>query len=177
MMKALRFHEFGQPIEVLRLEDLPTPEPSADEVLVRLTARSVNPSDLYTIMGVYGVLPSLPAVPGNEASGVVERAGANVTAFKPGDRVTLLLGAVGMEGTWREYAAAASIALVPSAIGLILRAAEAELTTTDAAMLYLLGEKYILALDRLAASGNSKIVVLPADLQDTLRGILGRART
>jgi two-component system sensor histidine kinase KdpD len=40
---------------------------------------------------------------------------------------------------WREYAAAASVALVPTAIGLALRAAEAELTTTDAAMLYLLG--------------------------------------
>ena len=47
----------------------------------------------------------------------------------------------------------------------------------DTPMLYLLGEKYILALDRLAASGNSKIVVLPADLQDTLRGILGWARS
>jgi hypothetical protein len=43
-------------------------------------------------------------------------------------------------------------------------------------MLYLLGEKYILALDRLAASGNSKIVLLPADLQDTLRGIFGKGR-
>jgi len=40
---------------------------------------------------------------------------------------------------WGEYAAAASVALVPTAIGLILRAAEAELSTTDAAMLYLLG--------------------------------------
>ena len=46
----------------------------------------------------------------------------------------------------------------------------------DTPMLYLLGEKYILALDRLAASGNSKIVVLPADLQDTLRGIFSKAR-
>jgi regulator of protease activity HflC (stomatin/prohibitin superfamily) len=46
----------------------------------------------------------------------------------------------------------------------------------DGSMLFLLGEKYIQALDKLGASGNSKIVVLPADLQDALRGILGRAR-
>ena len=42
---------------------------------------------------------------------------------------------------------------------------------------YLLGEKYSRALDKLAASDNSKIVLLPADLQETLRGILGKARS
>jgi hypothetical protein len=47
----------------------------------------------------------------------------------------------------------------------------------DTPMLYLLGEKYIHALDKLAASGNSKIVLLPADMQDALRGILGKARS
>lgn len=104
-MKALRFHTFGSPAEVLQLEEIPAPTPNANEVLVRLTARSVNPSDLYTVMGVYGVLPSLPAVPGNEAAGVVEQVGADVTGFAVGDRVTLLLGAVGLDGTWREYAA------------------------------------------------------------------------
>jgi hypothetical protein len=44
-------------------------------------------------------------------------------------------------------------------------------------MLFLLGEKYIQALDKLAASGNSKIVLLPADLQDAVRGLLSRARS
>lgn len=104
-MKALRFHEFGSPATVLQLENIPPPVPSADEVLVRLTARSINPSDLYTIMGVYGVRPALPAVPGNEAAGVVEQVGANAQGFAVGDRVILLLGAVGTDGTWREYAA------------------------------------------------------------------------
>ncbi|HEY1011837.1 MAG TPA: zinc-dependent alcohol dehydrogenase family protein [Herpetosiphonaceae bacterium] len=105
-MKALRFHEFGDPQAVLRLEELPDPEPGPGQVLVRLTARSVNPSDLYTVMGVYGVRPTLPAVPGNEGAGVVERVGDGVSGFQAGDRVTLLLGAVPPhEGTWRELAA------------------------------------------------------------------------
>jgi regulator of protease activity HflC (stomatin/prohibitin superfamily) len=46
----------------------------------------------------------------------------------------------------------------------------------DTPMLFLLGEKYIQALDKMSASQNSKIVVLPADIQETLRGILGKAR-
>jgi regulator of protease activity HflC (stomatin/prohibitin superfamily) len=44
-------------------------------------------------------------------------------------------------------------------------------------MLFLLGEKYIQALDKISASGNSKVVLLPADLQDAVRGLLGRARS
>jgi len=44
-------------------------------------------------------------------------------------------------------------------------------------MLFLLGEKYIHALDNMATSQNSKIVLLPGDLQDALKGILGKARS
>ena len=117
-MKALRFHEFGPPADVLQLEEIPTPTPTDDEVLVRLTARSVNPSDLYTIMGTYGVRPKLPAVGGNEAAGVVEHVGANVSQFAPGDRVTLMLGAVGTDGTWREYAAVRPDTIIHTPTGL-----------------------------------------------------------
>jgi len=41
-------------------------------------------------------------------------------------------------------------------------------------MLYLLGEKYIAAMESLSASSNAKVVVLPADLQETLRGLVGK---
>ncbi|MNC97595.1 hypothetical protein D3C83_152980 [compost metagenome] len=47
----------------------------------------------------------------------------------------------------------------------------------DTPMLFLLGEKYIQALDKISASQNSKIVLLPGDLQDALKGILGKARS
>ncbi len=110
-MKAIRFHQFGAPAQVLTVEDIPQPEPAADEVLVRLTARSVNPSDLYTVMGTYGIRPKLPATAGNEGAGVVERVGADVTNFKPGDRVTVLPGAT---GTWCEYVTLKPAALLPT---------------------------------------------------------------
>jgi hypothetical protein len=58
-MKAIRVHEFGGP-EVLKLEEVPTPKPSAGEVLVRIHAAGVNPYDTYMRAGTYAVKPTLP---------------------------------------------------------------------------------------------------------------------
>lgn len=113
-MKAIEFHEFGALADVLQLVEQPTPTAGAGEVLVRLTARSINPSDVYTIQGTYGVRPSLPSVPGNEAAGVIEALGEGVTGWSVGDRVILMLGAVGTAGTWREYAVVKPQFLVPT---------------------------------------------------------------
>ena len=48
-MKAIVFRAYGKPEEVLKLEEIPTPVCGDEEVLVKIKARSVNPSDLYTI--------------------------------------------------------------------------------------------------------------------------------
>jgi NADPH2:quinone reductase len=85
-MKAIRVHEFGVP-EVLRLEEVPTPQPGADEVLVRMHAIGVNPVETYIRAGTYARLPALPYTPGNDGAGVIEQIGDSVTEFKPGDRV------------------------------------------------------------------------------------------
>ena len=68
-MRSVRFYEFGDPADVLRVEDVPQPEPGAGQVLVRMRARSINPSDLLTVRGLYGALPRLPATPGLEGMG------------------------------------------------------------------------------------------------------------
>jgi NADPH2:quinone reductase len=86
MMKAIRVHEFGGS-EVLRLEEVPTPQPGSGEVLVRMHAVGVNPVETYIRAGKYARLPALPYTPGNDGAGVVEQVGADVTEFKPGDRV------------------------------------------------------------------------------------------
>ena len=104
-MRAIRFKEYGDPEKVLSLENIPEPEITPGQILVRLKARSINPSDVFTIRGEYGVKPKLPASPGNEGAGVIEKVGSAVTNFKPGDRVTLYLGASGSRGTWLEYIA------------------------------------------------------------------------
>jgi NADPH2:quinone reductase len=85
-MKAIRVNEFGGP-EVLRLEEVPTPQPGRGEVLVRMHAIGVNPVETYIRTGTYARLPELPYTPGNDGAGVVEQIGPDVNAFKPGDRV------------------------------------------------------------------------------------------
>lgn len=85
-MRAIRISEFGGP-EVLRLEETPDPKPAAGQVLVRVKAAGVNPVDAYIRSGTYPRKPSLPYTPGTDAAGIVEATGADVKAFKPGDRV------------------------------------------------------------------------------------------
>jgi NADPH2:quinone reductase len=99
-MKAIRVHEFGGP-EVLRLEDVATPQPGPGEVLVRMHAAGVNPVETYIRAGTYARLPELPYTPGNDGTGVVEQVGADVSEFKVGDRVYT---AGSVSGTYAEFA-------------------------------------------------------------------------
>jgi NADPH:quinone reductase-like Zn-dependent oxidoreductase len=70
----------------LKLLERPTPRPGPDEVLLRMTAATLNYRDLLTIKGGYGSRQKLPLVPLSDAAGVVEAVGAGVTRFKTGDR-------------------------------------------------------------------------------------------
>jgi NADPH:quinone reductase-like Zn-dependent oxidoreductase len=97
-MRAVRYHAFGKPADVLQLDEVPTPEPEPSEVRVRLTHRSLNPADLHTVLGHYGNLPDLPAVGGHEGVGYVDLIGHDVSGIKSGQRVIPL----GIEGTWQE---------------------------------------------------------------------------
>jgi NADPH:quinone reductase-like Zn-dependent oxidoreductase len=64
---------------------LPRPEPTANQVLVKIKASALNHLDLWVRNGVPGV--PLPLIPGSDGAGVVEAVGEAVTAFKPGDAV------------------------------------------------------------------------------------------
>jgi len=99
-VKAIRVHEFGGP-EVLRLEDIPTPQLGPGEALVRMQAIGVNPVETYIRAGKYSRLPDLPYTPGNDGAGVVERVGGDVKEFKPGNRVYI---AGSISGTYAELA-------------------------------------------------------------------------
>jgi NADPH:quinone reductase-like Zn-dependent oxidoreductase len=96
-MQAIRFHEFGKPKEVLRLESLQLPPLAEGEVRLRMLAAPVNPADLNLIEGTYGVKPPLPAVPGIEGCGeVVESRSPD---FQSGDRAIILRRA----GSWATH--------------------------------------------------------------------------
>ena len=85
-MKAIRVSEYGGP-SVLKLEEIPTPQPGPGQVLVRNHAVGINPVDTYLRSNTDNRGPKLPYTPGADAAGVIEAVGAGVTAVKPGDRV------------------------------------------------------------------------------------------
>ena len=90
-MKAILIREFGPP-GVLRLEDVPTPEPGPGEVLIKVHAVSVNRTlDTVVRAGKYARRVTLPLVPGVDPSGVVAKLGPGVTGRKIGDRVVTQL--------------------------------------------------------------------------------------
>jgi NADPH:quinone reductase-like Zn-dependent oxidoreductase len=86
--QRLVFRQTGKPAEVLELEEFDPVQPAEGEVLVRMTGAPLNPADLNTIEGTYGVKPPLPATPGIEGCGVVEESGS--TLFDEGDAVIFL---------------------------------------------------------------------------------------
>ena len=87
-MKAIRTHEYGGP-EVIIYEEVPRPEPAADEVLIHVQAAGVNPVD-WKIREGFGKEwfgHQLPLTLGCDLAGIVESTGNKVTALKPGDAV------------------------------------------------------------------------------------------
>lgn len=108
-MQSVRFREFGDPAEVLRVEELERPAPGAGQVLLKMRARPINPSDLLTVQGLYGSLPVPPATPGLEGMGEVAELGEGVTSLRAGQRVIPL----GVAGTWAEFIVAPAERVIP----------------------------------------------------------------
>jgi NADPH:quinone reductase-like Zn-dependent oxidoreductase len=90
-MKAIVLHEYGGP-EKLKYEDAPDPVAGEGEVLVRLSATSVNPVDFKMRSGAAAArFPvEFPGILGRDIAGVVRSLGAGVTGFTPGDKVIAL---------------------------------------------------------------------------------------
>jgi NADPH:quinone reductase-like Zn-dependent oxidoreductase len=103
-MRAVVAHEYGAP-DVLKIEQVPRPEPNDDEALVRVIASSVNPADPLTLSGKYAKEfgTHLPLIPGYDIAGIVEKTGANVTRLKMGDAV---YGYPTFGGGWADYVTA-----------------------------------------------------------------------
>lgn len=96
--RRLVFRSTGKPAEVLEVEGFAPPTPGSGEVLVRMVAAPLNPADLNTVEGTYGVKLDLPGTPGIEGMGVVVESGDG--DFAEGDEVIFLKRA----GTWATHA-------------------------------------------------------------------------
>ncbi len=117
-MKAARIHAYGDANRI-QIEDAPMPVLNDDDVLIRAVAASVNPVDWKIRAGyLKEMIPyAMPLTLGWDVSGVVERVGTAVTAFKPGDAVYSRPD-IARNGTYAEYVAVreSEIAFKPSTI-------------------------------------------------------------
>ena len=130
-----------------------------------LTIRSVEIQDIK---------PSESMVKSMELQAAAERERKAVVTRAEGEKQAMILEAEGrLESAQRD--AVAQVTLADSSAAAIQKVTSA-VGDRDGPMLFLLGEKYIQALDKMAVSQNSKVVLLPGDLQEALRGILGRAK-
>jgi NADPH:quinone reductase len=109
-MKAIVFDKIGSPLEVLHIADVRIPEIGDDEVLVKMTAASINPGDFLFIQNLYPD-PKKPHFPeqiaGNHGAGIIAKVGKEVS-LKPGTLV-----AFSYNNTWAEYAAVPAEWLIP----------------------------------------------------------------
>lgn len=99
--KALVYRTHGDPSRVVQLEGVALPSLGAKDVLVKVLAAPINPSDINMIQGTYAILPDLPAVGGNEGVAQVVEVGSQVKSLKAGDWV--IPKDAGL-GTWRTQA-------------------------------------------------------------------------
>lgn len=93
-MRVAQISEFGG-LEALRLEEAAEPKPRPGEILIKVTAASLNFSDTLILRNKYQVTPALPFSPGSEIAGSIEAVGAGVTDFKVGERVVAVTGGNG----------------------------------------------------------------------------------
>ncbi|HVF75149.1 MAG TPA: NADPH:quinone oxidoreductase family protein [Acidimicrobiales bacterium] len=115
-MQAWRVHELGEPIDVLRLDEVDPPVPPPGHVVVEVAAAALNFPDILLCKGEYQEKPALPFTPGVEMAGTVVEVGEGVDGLAPGDRV---LGAPTMgPGGLAERTVAPAAALYPVPAGM-----------------------------------------------------------
>ena len=130
-----------------------------------LTVKSVEIQDIN---------PSDSMQKAMEAQASAERERKAMVTKAEGTKQSAILQAEArLEAARRD--AEAQVTLAEASAEAIRRVTQA-IGTAEAPMRYMLGEKYIAAMGRLADSQNAKTIVIPADLQETLRGVLGRDR-
>jgi NADPH:quinone reductase-like Zn-dependent oxidoreductase len=116
-MQAVMLGEYRAGIESaiagLEVVRRPAPRPGRGEVLVRMEAATVNPSDLLLLQGLYGVRKTLPTIPGWEGAGTVVAAGDGFMARRLVGRRVACGGQTDDDGTWAEYFAGPALQCIP----------------------------------------------------------------
>src|SRR5215469_1034285 len=114
-MRAVQLRDYDGKPESITVAQIPVPRPGPGEVLVKVFASPINPSDLMFIQGLYGFKKSLPAVPGFEGSGTVVGAGPGMLPrFLKGKRVACAAADPKISGgMWAEYVVTSAKICIP----------------------------------------------------------------
>ncbi|MBN8261673.1 MAG: zinc-binding dehydrogenase [Xanthomonadales bacterium] len=155
-MRSAIHHEFGDPTQVLATGDAPMPEPKPGEVRIRTLLAPIHNHDLLTVRGQYGYKPTLPAIGGSEAVGIVDALGEGVDGVSIGDRVASSSG----RGTWAEYFTTPARMIVPMPDGI---------PDETAAQLMAMPLSALMLLESLALPSGAWIV------QNAANGAVGKA--
>lgn len=155
------------PADAVRVVKKPVPDPGAGEVLVKMTMRPINPSDVLSLGGVYpGFTRNLPGVPGIDGVGVVAKLGAGVSGLAEGARVTAMgWPAHEGNGSWQEYVVAPAASLVPVPDGI----------PDDAACQFFVNPVTVVGLLESAAAPAGKYLLVTAAGSTLGRMLLGAA--
>lgn len=159
-VKAFVLQSYG-PANVLTRTDVDKPEPSADEVLVRIRATSVNPYDWHNMRGEPRVARLMPGtlglrkpklnILGADIAGEVEAVGKNVTEFSPGDEVYALL----KQGGFADYVGAREAELAPKPRNVSFEQAAAVPMAGNTALIALRDEGRVQAGQKVLINGAS----------------------
>lgn len=120
-MKAITLDHYNpnivRALRSMKISELPTPNPGAGQVLVKVEASPVNPSDIAFLLGGYNIIKPLPAVPGFEGVGKIVATGKNVAQEYVGERVVFFTQD-DHGGAWSEYVALREDQVFPVSIEL-----------------------------------------------------------
>jgi NADPH2:quinone reductase len=117
-MRAVQLANYdGRPESISFIDTIPVPQPGPGQVLVKVAASPINPSDLMFLVGLYGFKKPLPAVPGFEGSGTVVATGSGTMArFLKGKRVACTVADATIPGgMWAEYVVTSAQMCIPLA--------------------------------------------------------------
>jgi NADPH:quinone reductase-like Zn-dependent oxidoreductase len=174
-MKAIVVHQYGGP-EVLKFEDYPDPVPGPGEVLVRVTAASVNPIDYKRRAGLTKDFYPMqfPGLIGVDMAGTVVKIGPGVEGFSAGDQVFAMA-----DNTYAELCVvkAEVLAKVPKGLDMIQAAALPLVTTTGNQLLAATGIKAgqtVLVVGAAGNVGRSAVFTAKARGATVIAGVLNR---
>lgn len=148
-MKAVVCEAWGQP-DTLKVQELPDLEAGPGQVVIEVQAAGVNFPDVLIVQGKYQFKPELPFVPGSEVSGVIRSVAADVTTFKPGDKVIAFV----QTGGFGQQVLASAQALIPMPSGMDF--------DTAAAITLTYGTSYHAIVDRAKLEVGENMLILGA---------------